>query len=102
MTINPEQAGHLAMFSSLLITLIGLPAQILKNYWRQSTKGLSLLLMASACWSYCVWALYGFIGHNDFILYAQAPGFFLGLILIGQIFWYRDSTKQKCDCDCHG
>ncbi len=97
-----DDVGHLAMWSSLIIILVGLPSQIFLNYWRKSTKGLSLLLMASACWSYCVWALYGFYKGDNFILVAQAPGFILGIILLAQIFYYQKfGVKSVCACSCH-
>ena len=100
--ITAEDVGLLAMISSMVIIIVGLPAQIYLNYIRKSTKGLSVVLMISGCWSYCVWALYGFYKMDKFILYAQAPGFFLGLILILQIFYYkRFGAKRVCGCDCH-
>lgn len=81
--------GILAMIASLVITTIGLPAQIIKNYRTKSTAALSLLLLTPVFCAYLLWSLYGWTKPDLFLAVAQTPGCILSVILLGQYVRYR-------------
>ena len=81
--------GIVATLASLIVIFFGLPAQILKNYRRKSTEGLSNNLIYSACSCYATWCLYGWTKPDYFLIIAQTPGIILSLILLYQLFLYK-------------
>ena len=81
--------GTLATMASLSIMLFGFPSQIIKNYKRKSTTGLSSLLIFLACCSYSLWVTYGFLKPDFFLIIAQTPSSILCYIILFQIFHYK-------------
>ena len=81
--------GILATLASLVITLIGFPAQILRNYRRKSCDGLAPSLIYSACVSYTLWGIYGWTKPDVFIIISQTSGGVLSFIVLFQLFHYR-------------
>lgn len=81
--------GILAVAASLTITLLGLPAQIIKNYRRKSCDGLAPSLIYSACCTYALWSIYGWTKPDWFLVVAQTPGCVLAFILLFQLLYYR-------------
>lgn len=81
--------GVLAMIASLTIIMLGLPAQIIKNYRRKSCEGLAPSLIYCAAVTYILWALYGWIKPDRFLAIAQTPGSVLALVLLFQLIYYR-------------
>jgi len=80
--------GTAATVASLAIVLIGLPAQIVKNYRRKSCEGLAPPLIYSACCTYTLWGLYGWIKPDWFLAAAQTPGCVLAYVLLFQLLHY--------------
>lgn len=92
--------GILATIASLTIVLLGLPAQIVKNYRRKSCDGLAPSLVYSACFSYTLWSLYGWTKPDWFLAIAQTPGCVLALVLLFQLLIYgkkggKGNEKQR-------
>jgi len=81
--------GAIAVIASLMIIVLGLPAQIIKNYRRQSCDGIAPSLIYSACCTYALWSLYGWTKPDWFLVVAQTPGCVLALVLLFQLFYYR-------------
>ena len=81
--------GILAVTASLTIVLLGLPAQIVKNYRRKSCDGLAPSLIYSSVCTYALWSIYGWTKPDWFLMVAQTPGCILTLILLFQLFHYR-------------
>lgn len=81
--------GILATIASLAIVLLGLPAQIVKNYKRKSCEGIAPSLIYAACFTYTLWSLYGWTKPDWFLAVAQTPGCVLAFIILFQIFYYR-------------
>jgi uncharacterized protein with PQ loop repeat len=85
--------GWLAMVSSILYLCFGLPMQIIKNYKKKSTQGLSLMLIVFCAITLVMWSLYAW--HSNpidwYILGANLPGFFFSLVLLFQFWLYRST-----------
>jgi uncharacterized protein with PQ loop repeat len=81
--------GFLAAGASLAIILLGLPAQIIKNYRRKSSDGLEPSLIYSVLVAYTLWSLYGWFKPDLFLAISQTPGCVLAFVLLFQMFKYR-------------
>lgn len=81
--------GTLATIASLAIAFLGLPAQIIMNYRHKSCQGIASPLIYSACLTYTLWAIYGWVKPDWFLFVADAPGCVLAFILLFQLFHYR-------------
>lgn len=86
--------GILAAIASLTIVLLGLPAQIIKNYRRKSCDGIDPSLIYSICVAYTLWSLYGWTKPDWFLAVSQTPGCVLAFILLFQLFHYRKKGGQ--------
>jgi len=90
--------GILAVITSLTVTLIGFPAQIIKNYKRKSCEGIAPLLIYCACLTYSLWTLYGWTKPDLFLIISQTSGCAFSFIVLFQLFYYaRKETKMQCD-----
>lgn len=87
--------GLLATFGSLAIVLIGIPAQILENYRRKSCDGIAPPLIYSACLTYTLWSIYGWMKPDWFLVVAQTPGCVLAFVLLFQLFHYRKKRGTR-------
>ncbi len=87
--------GILATIASLTIVVLGLPAQIVKNYRRKSCDGLAPSLVYSAFCTYTLWSLYGWTKPDWFLVVAQTPGFAISSILLVQLFLYRKRERMS-------
>lgn len=81
--------GILATIASLVISFVGVPAQIFKNFQRKSCDGLAPQLVYTACCSYTLWGLYGWTKPDIFLMVSQTPGCLLLYILLFQLYHYR-------------
>ncbi len=81
--------GILATIASLTIIVLGLPAQIIKNYQRKSCDGIAPSLIYSSCFTYALWSIYGWTKPDWFLVIAQTPGLILILIILFQLIYYR-------------
>lgn len=80
--------GYASMITSLSISVVGFPAQIVKNFRRKSCEGISHSLVYSTFSAYMCWSLYGLTKGDRFIFISQSVGFFLcGIILIQTLLY---------------
>ncbi len=85
--------GSIAMLTSLVIIFIGFPAQIRRNCYLKSCKGIAPSLVYSSVLVYTVWAIYGWVKWDWFIILADTPGGILSFILVFQLFHYKDNDN---------
>ena len=80
------------MALGLIVTLLGFPMQILKNWKSKSADDLSLPMWTLSFLSSISWVLYGYFReHPDYFL--VIPSLFGSLftgVIIGQIFMYKE------------
>lgn len=88
------ELGILATVASLMIVVLGLPAQIIKNYHRKSCDGLAPSLVYSACCTYTLWSIYGWTKPDWFLAIAQTPGCVLVFVLLVQLKVYGRGRKK--------
>ena len=84
--------GFLATLASLTIIVVGLPAQIIKNYQKKSADGIQSFLVWSIFVTYSLWTLYSWAKPDWFMVVAQTPGCVLSLILLFQLYYYKKRT----------
>jgi uncharacterized protein with PQ loop repeat len=82
--------GGLATMASLFIIIIGLPAQIIRNYRNKSTKGIAHSLIYAAAVTYTLWSIYAWTEPNIYLAVSQTPGAILSFVLLWQIIHYRE------------
>ena len=83
--------GGAATAMGIIVALVGLPAQIVKNYKNKSTKGLSIsfwLLAYINCW---LWLSYGSMKAvpDWYIIIANIPFLCFASIILFQFILYR-------------
>ena len=83
--------GWIAIASSILLTCVGLPAQIWKNFTRASTAGLSVGMMFISHLAFVIWTIYGFVKTPEdwFIVAGNLPGAICTGIVLFQMYHYR-------------
>lgn len=86
--------GTLAVIASLTIALVGFPAQIYRNYKRQSCDGVAPSLMYSAFVAYLLWTLYAWTKPDYFLMVTDTTGVILTSILIIQNIYYKNKTRR--------
>lgn len=80
--------GVIAVCSSLIMVLFGMPRQVMKNYHRKSCEGLDLFLFIAVLLAYLSWSTYGLIKPDYFLLVSQIPGAILSAIILVQFKIY--------------
>lgn len=85
--------GRLAMAASLLVVFMGFPHQICQNYKSKSAKGLSFLMIIAACIVYPLWAIYGFLKTDWYLIVPQSTGTVLAFMLLAQKIYYFPKLK---------
>jgi len=88
--------GATGMVCALIITAVGLPRQIMINYFRKSTEGISLVVVIFAFGSYTSFTLYGLTRPSVdwFLVVGYSMGSIFGLLLLGQAWWYGRSSRS--------
>jgi uncharacterized protein with PQ loop repeat len=83
------------MVCALIITAVGLPRQIMINYLRKSTEGISLVVVIFAFGSYTSFTLYGLTRPSVdwFLVIGYSMGSIFGLLLLAQAWWYGRSLR---------
>ena len=81
--------GYMALATSLILTCIGLPSQIRVNYRRKSCDGLDRLMFSIVTCAYLIWAIYGFMKNDWFIVFANIPGVIFSLVVLYQMRLYK-------------
>lgn len=90
-------AGYCAVASSVALTCLGLPSQILTTHRLRSVEGLSQRMMIISFTAYLTWFVYGLVKtpSDPFLIYANAPGVLFGGIIVVQIARYRRSGSGE-------
>ena len=86
--------GTLATVASLTIIMIGLPAQIVRNYRRKHCD-ISPSLVFSAVCSYTLWSLYGWTKPDWYLATALTPGSLLAIVLLVQLIYYGQEESRN-------
>lgn len=83
--------GYSALVTSVVVSCIGMPAQIIKNFRRKSTEGLSLLFNLFLFLNIGSWLCYGASMEpvNKIMIVANSFGVTLLGILLIQFALYR-------------
>ena len=81
----------MAVVATISYTCLGIPVQIVKNYKRQSTQGVSLFMITFMSLTLLLWSTYAWlkIPADFFIIGSNIPGFLFSLVLIAQFWIYR-------------
>lgn len=64
-------------------------SQILMNWRRKTTAGMSVPFFAVGMLSYDFWVLSGFVNHSLILILGQGPGAVLALVIVSQYLFYR-------------
>jgi uncharacterized protein with PQ loop repeat len=86
--------GFLTIASSLSVKLIGLPHQIIENYKRKSTEGVSTPNHATGLFAYICWTLYGYLNYDLVVILGQFVGILTEGIVVLQIIVYRKDRDK--------
>jgi len=89
-----QVVGVMTVASSLLVKMIGLPHQIIENYKRKATDGVSLPNHAIGLFAYACWTFYGYLNSDMVLIYGQALGIVTEGIIVLQIFSYRSKSTE--------
>ncbi|HAX91262.1 MAG TPA: hypothetical protein DCY07_03515 [Rhodospirillaceae bacterium] len=90
-----EIVGFATVSLSLLAKVIGLPDQILLNYRRKSTEGVSTKQHIIGFLAYASWTWYGFLSFDWVVGLGQGLGVVVEAIIIGQIIAYHKKPQPK-------
>lgn len=85
----------LATVASLLITGIGFPVQIYKNYKNKDTFGVSYILFILSFVSYLLWSMRAYTVGDWYMFVAYVPGVLLSIVILFQISYYRNHKIMK-------
>jgi uncharacterized protein with PQ loop repeat len=87
--------GILTVFFSVLVKVIGIPAQIRQKFTRQSTEGVSFSNQAIGFLAYCFWMAYGILRHDPVLIYGQTLGVLTTAIVLYQFAVYRNRKREQ-------
>ena len=74
---------------AILVKFVGLPDQVIKNYKRKSTEGLSVPFFLFGLLSYVLWTFYGILKGDLVVALGQGAGVLTMGIIAYQIWLYR-------------
>ena len=74
---------------SLLVTCVGLTAQVRKNHARKSVDGLSPFYFFILAVSYSFWSIYGLLQNDLVLIVPMSLGMIMSWIVVAQLFIYR-------------
>ncbi len=75
---------------SLLVTGLGLTAQVKKNRVRRSVEGLSLFYFLLLAISYSFWSIYGVTQRDIVLIIPMSLGMVVSWIIVCQFWLYRN------------
>ena len=85
----------LTLIFGILVKIIGFPDQIIKNYKRKSTDGLSTKFIILSVIVYFLWTIHGFLQKDWVLVYGQGLGIITTGFILFQIIYYGKSKKSK-------
>jgi len=74
---------------SLLVTGLGLTAQVRKNHARRSVEGLSMFYFLLLAISYSFWSFYGIVQQDIVLIIPMTLGMVMSWVVVGQFWLYR-------------
>lgn len=74
---------------SLVVTGLGLTAQVRKNFERRSTEGLSIFYFCILAVSYSFWTVYGVAQGDIVLIIPMAVGAVVSWVLVAQFYFLR-------------
>ena len=75
---------------SLIVTGLGLTAQVRKNYNRKSMEGLSSFYFSILAVSYSFWSIYGFLEKDLVLIIPMTLGAIMSWVVVTQFIIYRN------------
>ncbi len=75
---------------SLIVTGLGLTAQVRKNYIRKSIEGLSFFYFFVLAVSYTFWSIYGFMQKDGVLIISMTLGMIISWVVVVQFFLYKN------------
>jgi MtN3 and saliva related transmembrane protein len=81
--------GILTTILSVVIKIVGFPDQMVKNFKRKSTEGVSTTFYVLSVITYVVWTLYGLLRNDWVVILSQGLGIITTGIIVYQIIIYR-------------
>ena len=84
-----EIIGVITVLLSLIVTGLGLSAQVRKNRERKSVEGLSFFYFSVLAISYSFWVLYGIMLKDWVLIIPMTIGALMSLVVVFQFFLYR-------------
>ena len=85
----------MAAIFSIAVKVIGMPSQIIHNYERKSTAGLSNSFLLFTLISYCMWVMHGLQVHDMSLVIGQGLGVIATAVIVGQAIAYRKTNPTK-------
>lgn len=89
--------SFLTLAIGILVTVVGLPDQIKKNYKRKSTEGQATSFWVTAWLAYLLWTYYGVLKNDGVIIIGQGLGVLTTGVILWQIFIYRKNKVAIID-----
>ncbi|MBP9836957.1 MAG: hypothetical protein KBC78_03950 [Candidatus Pacebacteria bacterium] len=84
-----EMISVITVGLSLVVTGLGLTAQVRKNKERKSVEGLSFFYFFVLTISYSFWVLYGIMLKDWVLIIPMTIGALMSLVVVFQFFLYR-------------
>ena len=81
--------GILTTVLSVAIKIVGFPDQMVKNFKRKSTEGVSTTFYVLSVITYIVWTLYGLLRNDWVVIVSQGLGIVTTGIIVYQILLYK-------------
>ena len=79
-------AGTIATAIAILYTFIGIPSQIIRNWERGSTEGVSGLMFGLLFFCYLAWFIYAIFKKDKYLLITNITGLVSVSVLLTQIY----------------
>lgn len=89
-----EIIGVITVILSLVVTGLGLTAQVRKNKERKSMEGLSFFYFFVLAISYSFWVLYGIVSKDWVLIIPMTIGSLMSWIVVIQFFVYKDKDGK--------
>lgn len=80
---------------SLVVTGLGLTAQVRKNHKRKSMEGLSSFYFSILAVSYSFWSIYGFSQKDLVLIIPMTLGAIMSWVVVVQFFVYKSKTVLR-------
>ena len=84
----------LTVMLSLVVTGLGLTAQVRKNYKRKSCEGLSSFYFFVLAISYSFWSIYGVLQHDLVLIIPMTLGMLMSWVVVSQLFLYKRNNES--------